>query len=214
MIGVDWGTSSFRAYRLDRGGRILRRHAAPLGIMAVPEGRFDAALRQAVGAWLAEGERRVLLCGMIGSRQGWVEAPYLACPAGAAELAQALAPVPFAGAEVRLVPGLSARDVAGIPEVMRGEETQIAGALGRIAGTGLVCLPGTHAKWARLAGGRVAGFATHLTGEAFAALRDHTILGRMMHEGTTDPAAFDVAWRARPSPAGCCTTCSASVRSD
>ncbi|MGH7210800.1 MAG: 2-dehydro-3-deoxygalactonokinase, partial [Acetobacteraceae bacterium] len=92
MIGVDWGTSSFRAYRLDRDGRVLNRSAAPLGIMAVPEGavpegavpegRFDAALRQAVGPWLAEGERRVLLCGMVGSRQGWVEAPYLGCPAG------------------------------------------------------------------------------------------------------------------------------------
>ncbi len=187
MIGVDWGTSSFRAYRLAGDGRILDRSAAPLGIMAVPERRFDAALRRAIGAWLADGERRVLLCGMIGSRQGWVEAPYLDCPAGPAELAQALVGVPFADAEVRLVPGLAARDAAAIPEVMRGEETQIAGALDRIGGSDLVCLPGTHAKWARLAGGRVTGFATYLTGEAFAALRDHTILGRMMRNGPNRP---------------------------
>ncbi len=139
---------------------------------------------------------------MIGSRQGWVEAPYLECPAGPAELAQALVAVPFAGAEVRLVPGLSARDAAGTPEVMRGEETQIAGALDRIAGRGLVCLPGTHAKWVRLAGGRIAGFATYLTGEAFAALRDHTILGRMMRAGATDPAAFDRGLARSADPGG------------
>lgn len=89
------------------------------------------------------------------------------------------------------MPGLSDTDTAGIPEVMRGEETQLVGALARIGDSGLVCLPGSHSKWARIVAGRIAGYTTHLTGEAYAALRGHTILGRMMRDGPTDLAAFD-----------------------
>ncbi len=190
MIGVDWGTSSFRAYRL-RGREVLDRLALPLGILGVPDGRFESALQDAVGPWIADGERRILLSGMIGSRQGWVEAPYLPCPADTADLARALVPVPFAAAEALLVPGLSANDPAGVPEVMRGEEVQIMGALGPARGDTTACLPGSHSKWVRVAGGRVEGFSTHLTGEAFAALRSHTILGRLMQpDAPPDPEAF------------------------
>lgn len=191
MIGVDWGTTSFRAYRLGDGGEIRERREAPLGILLVDAGRFADVLTAQVGPWLADGERRVLLAGMIGSRQGWLEAPYLPCPAGPAELARALVDVPLEGATVKLVPGLSDTEASGIPEVMRGEETQLVGALPEIGPDGVACLPGSHSKWARIADGRVAGYATHLTGEAFAALRGHTILGRMMREGPTDLAAFD-----------------------
>jgi 2-dehydro-3-deoxygalactonokinase len=190
MIGVDWGTSSFRAFRLDEAGRVRERRAAPRGILAVEESRFAEELLRQTGDWLAAGETRVLLSGMIGSRQGWREAPYLPCPAGPAELAAALAPVPFEGAALLLVPGLSDSDAAGTPDVMRGEETQIAGVLGAIGADGIACLPGSHSKWARIAEGRIAGFSTYLSGEAFAALRGHTILGRMMRDGPTDPAAF------------------------
>ncbi|MCW3474245.1 2-dehydro-3-deoxygalactonokinase [Limobrevibacterium gyesilva] len=191
MIGVDWGTSSFRAFRLAADGRILGRRSTPRGILHVEGGRFADALLAEIGPWLAEGERRVLLSGMIGSRQGWVEAPYLPCPAGAAELAAALAPVPFDAAQVLLVAGLSDADDSGTPEVMRGEETQIVGAMQALDGDGLACLPGSHSKWARIAAGRIAAFRTYLSGEAFAALRSGTILGRMMQDGPTDPAAFD-----------------------
>ena len=201
MIGVDWGTSSFRAFRLDAAGDIRARREAPLGILRVEPGGFAAALRGEIAAWLADGEDRVLLAGMVGSRQGWQEAAYLPCPAGAADFARALADVPFEGARVRLVPGLSAADAAGIPEVMRGEETQLVGALARIGDSGLVCLPGSHSKWARIVEGRIAGYTTHLTGEAYAALRGHTILGRMMRDGPTDLAAFD-AGVARAADAG------------
>jgi 2-dehydro-3-deoxygalactonokinase len=196
VIGIDWGTSSFRAFRLAADGHVLGRRAAPRGILSI-EGnpvqgdRFAAALTEEIGPWLAEGETRVLLAGMIGSRQGWVEAPYLPCPAGAAELAAALVPVPFAGARVLLVPGLSDADDAGTPEVMRGEETQIVGVVGRLGAEGVACLPGSHSKWARFADGRVTAYRTYLSGEAFAALRRGTILGRMMADGPTDEAAFD-----------------------
>jgi 2-dehydro-3-deoxygalactonokinase len=92
---------------------------------------------------------------------------------------------------VKLVPGLATEDTAGVPEVMRGEETQIVGCLSAIGGAGLACLPGSHSKWARIEAGRITGFTTHLTGEAFAALRGHTILARMMRDGATDLAVFD-----------------------
>lgn len=189
MIGVDWGTSNFRAFRL-RDGQVLDRMDHGPALLSVPPGGFAAALRGAVGPWLADGETRVLLGGMVGSRQGWMEAPYLACPADPAMLAGAAVAVPFDGAAVRLVPGLSAQDEAGVPEVMRGEEVQLFGAMGRTGGDAVVCLPGSHSKWVRIAGGRIAGFRTHMTGEAFAALRQHTILGRMMQDGPTAPAAF------------------------
>jgi 2-dehydro-3-deoxygalactonokinase len=192
MIGVDWGTSNFRALRMDDEGRVFDRRAVPRGIMHVENGDFEAVLREQIGAWLAEGESRVLLSGMIGSRQGWVEAPYLPCPAGAADIAAALTHVAFAGATVKLVPGLSDIDEAGVPEVMRGEETQIIGVLDSLD-DGLVCHPGSHAKWVRIAGGRIEGFRTYLSGEGFSALRDGTILGRMMQDGPTDMAAFDRA---------------------
>ena len=146
-------------------------------------------LRQ-TGDWIAGGESRVLMSGMIGSRQGWQEAPYLACPAGSADIAASLSRIKFDGAEVLLVPGLTHTDAAGTPEVMRGEETQIVGVLGALGTGGIACLPGSHSKWARIANGKVAGFATYLSGEAFAALRGHTILGRMMKEAPHNPAAF------------------------
>ena len=201
MIGVDWGTSSFRAFRLAPDGLIRDRKSGPRGIMAVPDGRFADTLREEIGPWLAAGERHVLLCGMAGSRQGWVEAPYLPCPAGPAEIAGALLEVPFDWAQVKLVPGLSATDEAGVAELMRGEETQLAGALASMGSGGWTCLPGTHSKWARVQGGRIAAFSTYLTGESFAALRGHTILGRMMRDGATEPAAFD-AGVARSGQAG------------
>ncbi|GGG48295.1 MFS transporter [Caldovatus sediminis] len=195
MIGVDWGTSSLRAYRLAADGTVCERREAERGVLTVPPGGFPAVLREAVGDWIAAGEDRVLLCGMVGSRQGWVEAPYLACPAGVAEIAGATIRVPFEGpARVRLVPGLATRDAAGVPEVMRGEETKVVGLLAAIgaAPEATLCLPGTHCKWVRIRAGRVAGFATYMTGEAFAALSAHTILARSLDaEAPPHPGAFD-----------------------
>ena len=191
MIGIDWGTTRFRAYLLDEAGHALEKRATDRGILEVPGGYFAAVLREEVGDWIAAGQPRVLLSGMIGSRQGWHEVSYLPCPAGAAELGAALARVEFASAEVRIMPGLSSADAAGVPEVMRGEETEIVGAMEKLPDRAQVCLPGSHAKWVTVEGGRIQGFATHLTGEAFAALKGHTILGRMMRDGPLATDAFD-----------------------
>jgi 2-dehydro-3-deoxygalactonokinase len=191
LIAVDWGTSNFRAFRLDAQGAIVARCSSPRGILQVGDGNFAAALRAEIGAWLAEGEEHVLMCGMIGSRQGWVEAGYLACPAGLSDLANAVMHVPFAGATVRLVPGVKGADEAGVPEVMRGEETAAMGMLDGCAGSCLVCFPGTHSKWIQLSNHTIAGFATWMTGEVYSALRRCTILQRTMSSDTAiDHAAF------------------------
>lgn len=179
MIGIDWGTTALRAYRLSADGAVIARRETPRGILTVEPGGFPDALRATVGDWIADGAAPVLVCGMAGSRLGWVEAPYLPCPASLDALAAAVVQAPFEGARVGIVPGLSCRDRHGVPEVMRGEETQMLGAaLGTEAAT--ICLPGSHSKWANLAGGAVTGFTTHLSGEAYAALARHTILARMM----------------------------------
>ncbi len=202
MIGVDWGTTSFRAFRIARDGTVRDRRSGQRGILNVPDGRFGDTLREEIGPWLAAGENHVLLSGMIGSRQGWKEAPYLPCPAGVTELAAALVDIGFDWAKVKLVPGLSGTDESGVTEVMRGEETQALGVPALLSAGGLACLPGTHSKWVRVEGGRITGFTTHMTGEAYGALRGYTILGRMMRDGPADGAPFDAGVRRSGEPGG------------
>jgi 2-dehydro-3-deoxygalactonokinase len=126
------------------------------------------------------------MSGMVGSRQGWVEVPYVQCPAGFDEIAAKLVKVGWANREGWIVPGLSCRDTAGVPDVMRGEETQILGC--GVEGT--ICLPGTHSKWVEVKGGRIERFSTLMTGEVYAVLKQHSILGRMIEEGRADADAF------------------------
>ena len=202
MIGIDWGTTSFRAFRLTADGAIRDRRTSARGIMAVPDQRFGDTLREEIGPWLAAGEDRVLLSGMVGSRQGWVEAPYLPLPAGAADLAASLIDIPFDWGQVKLVPGIAGVDASGVAEVMRGEETQLFGVEALMRAGGLACLPGTHSKWARVADGRLVGFSTHMTGEVFAALKGHTILGRMMRDGPVVLESFDAGLRRSADPGG------------
>jgi len=191
LIAVDWGTSNFRTFKLDADGNILARRFLPKGILRVESGHFNETLRTEVEDWLAEGERHILLCGMIGSREGWMEAPYLPCPVGIDDLAGSVMEVPFAGADVRLVPGVAGTDFDGVPEVMRGEETEAMGILDACGGAGLVCFPGTHSKWIHLSDGKIVNFVTCMTGELYGALSRNTILERTMTKGrAVDEAAF------------------------
>jgi 2-dehydro-3-deoxygalactonokinase len=183
MIAVDWGTSSLRCYRLGARGEIQESRSSPHGILNVPAGQFSRVLDEQIAGW---NETPIVMSGMVGSRQGWVEVPYVQCPAGFDEIAAALKKVQWGGRSAWIVPGLSCRDAAGVPDVMRGEETQILGA----GAEGLVCLPGTHSKWVEVKNGRIERFSTYMTGEAFAVLKQHSILGRMMEEGKPDAAAF------------------------
>jgi 2-dehydro-3-deoxygalactonokinase len=144
----------------------------------------------ACGDWLRAGASQAIIGGMAGSRQGWLEAPYCACPAGFDEIAARLAWIE--PRRIGIVPGLSCED-SGVPDVMRGEEVQILGALDLLGATdGLFVLPGTHSKWARVVKGRIEGFSTFMTGEFYALLRNRSILARTLPEsdGALDAAAF------------------------
>jgi 2-dehydro-3-deoxygalactonokinase len=192
-VCVDWGTSSFRAYLASADGTIVERVESARGILAVGKGEHENVLAHAIGRWLP-GARAlpILMSGMIGARQGWVEAPYARSPAGLREIAAAIVTIETRTlGPVGLVPGVSALDRNGAPDVMRGEETQILGALAAMKRKdGIFVLPGTHSKWARVEAGRIVSFATYMTGEVFAALRDHTILGRLMESAPGDGAGF------------------------
>ncbi|SNB52464.1 2-keto-3-deoxygalactonate kinase [Arboricoccus pini] len=189
LIALDWGTTSLRAYLLADDGRILDRRQAKAGILQIEGGRFHATLETLIAAWqTAHGRLPLITSGMIGSRQGWVEAPYLACPASLDGLAARLVVVPLGdGGRLHVVPGLAVE--GDLPDVMRGEETELVG-LGAMQDGGLYVLPGTHSKWVLAQGGRIEGFKTYMTGEIFAVLKDHSILGRLMSEGPADEAAF------------------------
>ena len=193
MIAVDWGTSSLRLYRLADDGQVRERRRSDQGVLAC-DGRFGEVLAREIAGW-DDGD--VLLCGMVGGRGGWHEMPYLPCPAGNHALAlgmQRFQPPGFDGRALWLVPGLRDGDSDRVPDVMRGEETQLAALLDVLtAGTHLVCLPGTHSKWVTVRDGQVRRIATAMTGELYALLRQHSILGRLMpkDEMRFDGYAFD-----------------------
>jgi 2-dehydro-3-deoxygalactonokinase len=190
LIGIDWGTTSFRAYRLDAGGRVVDGKSAPSGILKA--GHFERVFEREIGAWLVDQpDLPVIASGMITSRQGWVEVPYCPCPAGSDEIARALRRhATGAGRVIHFVPGLSVIGADGVPDVIRGEETQILGEIGGAPGRRLLVLPGTHSKWALVEDGRIAWFATFMTGEVFAVIKEHSILGRMMAGEADDAQAF------------------------
>ena len=138
MLAIDWGTTSFRAYRLDPEGGIVDSRSAPAGILCVEDGNFAGVLEQQAGDWIAAGETPVVMSGMIGSRQGWLEVPYAACPAGLDEIAAGMRRVVSNTGEAWIAPGITCRDETG----------------------------------------KIVRFSTHMTGEAFAVLKTHSILGR------------------------------------
>lgn len=184
-IAGDWGTTRLRL-SLCAGESVLDTRQGP-GIGALREPAAEA-MRPLIAGWReAHGPLPIVLCGMAGSRNGWREAPYLPCPADLRALGEAALRFEADGAPVAIAPGLSCESRLGSPEVMRGEETQIAGALALHPGLGtsrhLLCLPGTHTKWACLEEGRVSDFLTALTGELFALLRDGSTLMRAAPTG-------------------------------
>lgn len=175
LIALDWGSTSLRGWLIAGDGAILDRRTGGPGILAVADPAFADAHLSFVAGWPSVP---ALASGMIGSKQGWVEAPYVSCPGGFADLAPGLCATPDGA--LRIVPGIAWQVPGLAPDVMRGEETQIFGALESDDASGLFILPGTHSKWARVTRGRIASFATFMTGEIFAVLRQHSILGRLM----------------------------------
>lgn len=181
LIAVDWGTTSLRGARLNAQGQAIETRQFPKGVMHVTPGTFDTVFDTCFGDWLADPAALCLISGMAGSRQGWQEAPYCPCPAGFDELAHHL--LWLQPGRIALVPGLHCtdQDTLHTPDVMRGEEVQIFGALQLTQrDNATLVLPGTHSKWVHVEGGRVTRFSTFMTGEVFALLSQQSILSKTL----------------------------------
>ncbi|MCA0425524.1 MAG: 2-dehydro-3-deoxygalactonokinase, partial [Proteobacteria bacterium] len=188
-IVVDWGSSNFRAYRFGPDGTVGERRQSASGILSVTDGRFEDALRREIGNWLTPGAE-VFHSGMITSRNGWVETPYVLCPATLQAVADGAVRRDLAGGvALHFMPGVSTLNPT--PDVMRGEEMQVFGVTGPEADT-LVILPGTHSKWVNVVHGAITGLRTFLTGEIFALLSSQSIIGRLIPTGAQpfNEAAF------------------------
>lgn len=190
LIGVDWGGSNLRVFRIAPGGDILAVREDARGAAGRAPEAFAPTLRDIAGDWLEE-ELPLRICGMAGARGGWTEAPYAVAPAGAAELAAALvAPSPAPGLDTaRLAPGVSVWRDGKLADVMRGEETQVLG-LDLPPGRRRVVAPGTHGKWITVEDGRILDLRTFVTGELFQAVRWGAVLGAGLGDPGVDPAAF------------------------
>lgn len=195
MIAVNWGTTNFRAYKVDALGRVEAEKTSNRGAVTVPAGGFQDALIAELMDWLDAGDNRILLCGMVGARRGWKEAPYVPVPAGFEQVTQGVIKLDVQGMDARIVPGLIGADANGVPDVMRGEETEILGC-GSEVGKNIhwhesyFCLPGTHTKWVRTEDGRIGAFSTSMTGDLFRAIRENTILRSVAQHEPNDEGAF------------------------
>jgi len=210
LIGLDWGTSSLRAYLFAANGQVIDQRSAPQRILSVTDGQFAQTWQSLCTPWLVQSATLpVIASGMIGSRQGWREAAYLPTPAGFDELGHALTVLDdLAGRDFRIVPGLSHRN-GSLPDVMRGEETQVAGLLadtGKPGGMAApaaredrlrIVLPGTHSKWVQVTQARIVAFRSYMTGEVYAVMQKNSILGRTSAEPSAqDEAELGAYWQA------------------
>jgi 2-dehydro-3-deoxygalactonokinase len=206
-IAVDWGTSNLRAWAMDDSANILAMAESPLGMNAIagdPKLSFEGVLISLIDEWLSgdQGALPVVICGMAGAKQGWMEAPYCDLPAKPGDLAKgAVCPdVSDPRISVFILPGLCQRDD---PDVMRGEETQLVGFMAQNPGFGgWVCLPGTHSKWAHIDDGRITEFRTYMSGEVFALMSQHSILRHSVDDGWDDAAFANAVRAAFQNPTG------------
>ncbi len=195
FIGLNWGSTNFRAYRIGLDGTLLERRLLPLGVLKLDRSGMEQTLTHALDGWDVNGP--CYAAGMIGSQVGWESVPYLNCPASAGELASGLQRVSIGGHEVALVPGLSCRRSDGTPDVMRGEEIEILGVLCRYVNevfpkSMTIVLPGTHTKWARVEQGRIVEFFTAMSGELFDRLSEAGLLSSVL----SGPGDFNASFSA------------------
>jgi len=196
LLAIDWGSSALRGALLDPSGRVIDAREVARGMLTIQPGGFSEVFESHFGDWMDGRATRCLMAGMVGSRQGWAEAPYCPCPAGLEDIAGHLLHLTLtAGTKrrVAIVPGISCEH-DGVPDVMRGEEIKILGALDLLqTDDATLVLPGTHSKWATVEGGRIRSFSTVMSGEFYALLRQHSILARTLppEDGALDGDAFD-----------------------
>ncbi len=190
LIGLDWGTTSLRAYLIGRDGAVLDQISTYQGIMHVKGRAFDPVFHDLVRSWFGQKALPVIASGMITSRNGWVETPYVNVPAGIDDLANALVPFESSmGIKIQFVTGMTTEH-NGAPDVMRGEETQIIGAAANGLGEGIYVIPGTHSKWLTVKDGGIEDYKTYMTGEIFGVITAHTILGTLMKDGDFSEDGF------------------------
>ncbi|KRA48831.1 2-dehydro-3-deoxygalactonokinase [Devosia sp. Root635] len=193
-VAVDWGTSNLRAWGIGPNGAVVFEKTSPKGMGKLARADFPAALTELLDevSSARSGPLEVLICGMAGARQGWLEAPYLEAPTDLRGLLDgAVRPeMPDARIAPAILPGVCQK--AGADNVMRGEETQLLGLAALTAGfSGVVCMPGTHSKWAQLSGTRIEHFSTAMTGEMFEVLRTHSVLRHSFDGDLDGPARAD-----------------------
>ncbi|MDR7034978.1 2-dehydro-3-deoxygalactonokinase [Mesorhizobium sp. BE184] len=194
VAAVDWGTTRLRVWLLDRSGAPLAERRGDDGLITAQKAGFSNVLEGHLAQLQAPGDLPVVICGMAGSRQGWIEAPYVDVPSSIKAILKGAARIPGESRDIRIVPGLAQR-LADRPDVMRGEETQLAGAGLPATGTHTVCMPGTHSKWVSVREGTVAGFGTWPTGELYSVLAEHSILRHSLGEKPASVAADDPVFR-------------------
>ena len=179
-IAVDWGTSALRAWAMSASGEVLAEARSDKGMGSLAKSEFEGALISLVGDWLSD-PIEVVACGMVGARQGWVEAPYTPVPCDPRQVTRIRAAAGDPRLSVSILGGVKQMNP---PDVMRGEETQIAGVLTAEPGfDGVLCLPGTHTKWAQISAGEIVAFRTFMTGEIFALLARSSVLRHSVGEG-------------------------------
>ena len=186
LLAIDWGTSSLRGALIADDGSVMEERSFARGILTIEPGGFSAVFNDCFGDWMAP-DTLCLVAGMAGSQQGWLEAPYCPCPASFHDVAAHLAWVE--PGRVAIVPGLSIMS-EGVPDVIRGEETQVFGVL-KLLGlhNARLVLPGTHSKWVTVTDEKITHFSTWMTGEFYALLRQHSILARTMPADDPPPDA-------------------------
>jgi 2-dehydro-3-deoxygalactonokinase len=193
-VAVDWGTSSFRLWSIGKDGAILGERRSGEGMTTAAKVGFTTVLQAHLDSLSVPADVPVIVCGMAGARQGWVEAGYIDTPTSLSAILTSAVSVPGIDRNVRILPGLAQRSKEA-PDVIRGEETQLLGALAEDSkGEQLVCMPGTHSKWVRVVDGVVTGFSSFMTGELFDVISKHSILAQSVADAADfDKAAFEAA---------------------
>jgi len=196
FVAVDWGSTALRAWLIGEAGEILAQHSSDQGVFSLEAKDFESTLLTVCGEWLGDApDTPIIMAGMIGSRSGWQETAYQQCPVKAETLGEnLLALTNTSKLNLFVIPGIKTNSPSGSADVMRGEEVQIIGALAALHASpdsnALICLPGTHSKWAQTHQQEITNFSTFFTGEMYSLLGEFSSIGAIMNGDEFDETSF------------------------